>query len=154
MSGQVRTKADGSKTTMRTTSDKPVVLCVDDDPLVLRSLERLLREEPVEVLSTLHPEIALRWGEDHDVRVLVTDQRMPGMSGTKLVERVMCCSPKTACPILPAYPLDTAVLPSFLQGTYGLIAKPWDGPMLRTTVRQTIRERELQEWEDRTASGE
>src|SRR5262245_37923105 len=154
MSGQVRTKADGSKTTMRTTSDKPVVLCVDDDPLVLRSIERLLREEPVEVLSTLHPELALRWVEDHDVRVLVTDQRMPGMSGTRLVEQVMCCSPRTACLILTAYPLDTAVLPSFLQGTYGLIAKPWDGPMLRTTIRQTLRECELEDWHRRMDSTE
>jgi DNA-binding NtrC family response regulator len=134
--------------------EKPVVLCVDDDPLVLRSLERLLRNEPVDVLTTLHPEIALRWVEDHDVRLLMTDQRMPGMSGTRLIEEVACRSPNTACVLLTAYPLDTAVLPDFLQGTYGLIAKPWDGPMLRSMIRQVLREGQIEDQEDRRTSGE
>ena len=123
-------------------SDKPVVLCVDDDPLVLRSLERELRHEPVEVLSTLHPEVALRWVEEHDVAVLLTDQRMPGMSGTQLIEEVLECSPNTTCVLLTAYPRDTAVIPSFGNGTYGLIPKPWDGPMLQSTVRRILREEE------------
>jgi DNA-binding NtrC family response regulator len=135
-------------------SQKPAVVFVDDDPFVLRSLERLFREESVDLLTTLHPELALRWVEDHDVRLLVTDQRMPGMTGTKLIEEVMCCSPSTACVILTAYPLDTAVLPDFLNGTYGLIAKPWDGPMLRSMVRQMLREGEIQDREDRRTSGE
>jgi DNA-binding NtrC family response regulator len=135
-------------------SPKPAVLCVDDDPLVLRSLERLLREEAVEVLTTLHPELALRWVEDHDVRLLVTDQRMPGMTGTKLIEEVMCSSPSTACVLLTAYPQDTAVLPDFLSGTYGLVAKPWDGAMLRSMIRQILKEGDIRDREDRGASGE
>jgi DNA-binding NtrC family response regulator len=131
---------------------QPSVLCVDDDPYVLRSLERLLRDEPVDVLTTLHPELALRWVEDHDVRLLVTDQRMPGMAGTRLIEEVLCRSPNTACVILTAYPLDTAVLPDFLDGTYGLIAKPWDGPMLRSMIRQILREGKLEDRSDRRFS--
>jgi DNA-binding NtrC family response regulator len=123
-------------------SEKPSVLCVDDDPYVLRSLERLLREEPVDVLTTLHPELALRWVEDHDVRLLVTDQRMPGMAGTRLIEEVLMRSPKTACVILTAYPLDTAVLPDFLNGTYGLMAKPWDKALMKSMIRQILHEGE------------
>ena len=135
-------------------SDKPSVMSVDDDPYVLRSLERLLREEPVDVLTTLHPELALRWVEEHEVRLLVTDQRMPSMAGTKLIEEVLCCSPGTACMILTAYPMDTAVLPDFLNGTYGLMAKPWDGPALRSLIRQILRDGGLQDHDDRSPSGE
>jgi len=123
-------------------SEKPSVLCVDDDPYVLRSLERLLREEPVEVLTTLHPELALRWVEEHDVRLLVTDQRMPGMAGTEYLVRARQIVPDAKRVILTAYPLDTAVLPDFLNGTYGLMAKPWDGALMRSMIRQILREGE------------
>jgi DNA-binding NtrC family response regulator len=134
--------------------ENPVMLCVDDEPSVLRSLERLFRKEPVEVLTTMQPEVALRWVEDHDVRMLVTDQRMPGMSGTKLIEEVMCRSPRTVCVILTAYPLDTAVLPDFLRDTYVLITKPWDGEELTSKVRQILRELAQEDREDRRTSGE
>ena len=133
---------------------RPVMLCVDDEPAVLRSLERLFRDEPVDVLTTLQPDLALRWVEEHDVRVLVTDQRMPDMTGIKLVEEVMCRSPRTACIILTAYPHDARVLPEFLKDTYELIAKPWDGASLKSKVRQILREREMEEREDRRTSGE
>jgi two-component system response regulator HupR/HoxA len=139
---------------MNAPSERPVMLCVDDDPAVLRSLERLFREEPVRLLSTLQPELALRWVQDHDVRLLLTDQRMPEMSGIKLVEEVMLRSPGTACVILTAYPKDVDVLPDFLQDTYEVIAKPWDGPSLKSKVRQILRERELEDQEDRETSGE
>ncbi len=135
-------------------SGKPLLLCVDDDPAVLRSLERLFREEPVELLSTAEPEQALRWVEEHDVWLLVTDQRMPGMTGIKLVEEVLCRSPRTACVILTAWPLDTAVLPDFLRDTYVLITKPWDGAELKSKVRQVLRELDMAEREDQGTSPE
>ena len=133
---------------------RPVVLCVDDDPAVLRSLHRLFREEPVEVLSTLKPELALKWIGEHEVDVLLTDQRMPGMSGTSLVEEARKCSPRTSCVLLTAYPHEVTLMTRALQEADGLISKPWDGPMLRSTVRQILRERDLEEREAQPPSGD
>ncbi len=127
---------------------------MDDDPFVLRSLERLFREEPVEVLATLQPELALRWVDRHDVRLLMTDQRMPGMPGIRLIEEVLCRSPRTACVLLTAYPSDAAVLPDFLRDTYDLMAKPWNGDALKSRVRQILREQDVEDQEDRRSSGE
>ena len=129
---------------MNPENDRPVVLCVDDDPAVLRSLHRLFREEPIEVLSTLKPELALRWMGEHDVDVLVTDQRMPGMSGTSLVEETRRRSPRTSCVLLTAYPHDVTANPGALQEADGLISKPWDGTMLKSTVRLILRERNFE----------
>lgn len=128
--------------------DLPLVLCVDDDPLVLRSLRRALRDEPLEILTTMKPRLALRWAGEHDVDLLLTDQRMPEMSGTELIERVLRHSPRTACVILTAYAMETVVKPSFLQGVYSLISKPWDEPMLRSEVLQILRDREGDDRED------
>lgn len=139
---------------MKRSRDVPLMLCVDDDPLVLKSLERLFHKEPVELLSTFQPELALKWVKEHAVDLLVTDQRMPGITGTKLIEAVLACSPSTTCILLTAYPLDAAVLSSFIQGPYGLISKPWDGPMLKAAIRQIIRERDIEDLEDRMMSGE
>jgi DNA-binding NtrC family response regulator len=139
---------------MMRSAERPVILCVDDDPHVLRALERLLRDEPVDILSTLQPELALRWVENHDVRLLITDQRMPGMTGTRLVEEVMCRSPGTACVILTAYTRDVGILPDFLRDTYELVAKPWDGEALKSKVLHILRERAVEDREDRETSGE
>jgi len=136
---------------MNLENDRPVVLCVDDDPMVLRSLHRLFREEPVEVLSTLKPELALRWMGEHDVDVLLTDQRMPGMSGTSLVEETRRRSPRTSCVLLTAYPQDVTANTNALQETDGLVSKPWDGPMLKSTLREILRQRDF---EPEESSGE
>ena len=136
---------------MNLENERPVVLCVDDDPMVLRSLHRLFREEPVEVLSTLKPELALRWMSEHDVDVLLTDQRMPGMSGTSLVEETRRRSPRTSCVLLTAYPHDVTADTNALQETDGLVSKPWDGTMLKSTLRQILRERNF---EPEESSGE
>ncbi len=129
---------------MNLENDRPVVLCVDDDPAVLRSLHRLFRGEPVEILSTLKPELALRWMGEHDVDVLLTDQRMPGMSGTSLVEETRRRSPRTSCVLLTAYPHDVTENANALQETDGLVSKPWDGTMLKSTIRQILRERNFE----------
>jgi len=136
---------------MNLENERPVVLCVDDDPMVLRSLHRLFREEPVEVLSTLKPELALRWMSEHDVDVLLTDQRMPGMSGTSLVEETRRRSPRTSCVLLTAYPHDVTADTNALQEADGLVSKPWDGTMLKSTLRQILRERNF---EPEESSGE
>jgi len=139
---------------MKRSTEKPVVLCVDDDPMVLKSLSRLFHEEPVRIVTTLQPQLALEWVQRRDVGLLLTDQRMPGMAGTDLVEEVQRCSPRTACILLTGYAPDVASHPSLLQGVSGLISKPWDGPMLKSAVRQILHERRIEEEEDRRNSGE
>jgi len=139
---------------MNPSIEKPVVLCVDDDPMVLKSLARLFRDEPVQVVTTLQAQLALEWVQRRNVGLLLTDQRMPDMAGTDLVGEVQRCSPRTACVILTGYAPGIAAQPSLLQGLSGLISKPWDGPMLKSAVRQILHQRRIEEDEDRRGSGE
>ena len=57
------------------------VLFVDDEVNILRALQRLLRSEPVTLLTASSPEQALALVETEDIQVVVTDQRMPEMTG-------------------------------------------------------------------------
>ena len=82
------------------TRQRDVVVFVDDQPEVLDSLRRLLRDESYEVRTTSSPDEALLWVGQGDVSVLVTDERMPTMRGTDLLERASKSSPGTVRVVL------------------------------------------------------
>ena len=80
-----------------------VVLCVDDEAEVLAALRRCLRNEPYEVITVLGAREGLaRLGQGR-VDLVITDQKMPGMSGTDFLYEVRRRSPRTARAILTGY---------------------------------------------------
>lgn len=123
--------------------ERHVVICVDDEPAILAALRRSLRAEPYELLTTEDPESVLHWVGTRDVSLVITDQRMPGMEGTELLEKVSKRSPSTARIILTAYPGDTLGTPGLRHWTECMISKPWDNVMLRKVIRQMLGDREL-----------
>ncbi|RPH40797.1 MAG: response regulator [Planctomycetota bacterium] len=122
--------------------ERPVVVCVDDEPAILSALRRSLRSEPYELLTTESPESALEWLRSRDVSLVITDQRMPGMAGTELLEEVLKQSPSTARILLTAFPGSTAYTPWLSYTTECMISNPWDSVMLRQTIRRLLEERE------------
>jgi CheY-like chemotaxis protein len=119
---------------------KPLIVCVDDDPEILRSIKRLFRNEPYEVLLTEYPAQVLQWICDRRVDLLIADQRMPEMNGSDLLEVVQDYSPETACMILSGFP-DTALIVEEAQlRIEHLITKPWDNAQLVETIRRVLKE--------------
>ena len=128
-----------------------VLVLVDDEPQVLFALRRELRREGWEVLSTDYPGQALEWLGTRDVSLVLSDQRMPVMSGTDLLAEVRRRSPTTARVLLTAY-ADAAAEPGLRSCVDALISKPWDPEMLASSVRDLLRDRELRECEDGMAA--
>lgn len=118
------------------------VVLVDDDPAVLGSLRRLLRREPYDLLCTDRPEMALAWIEQGGVSLAVLDQRMPGLCGTDLAERIRRCSPGTIRVMLTAYPGNTIVQHGLAGDVQWLISKPWNDDALRLALRHLLKEEE------------
>lgn len=119
----------------------PLVVCVDDEPAILSALRRALRGEPYRVATTGDPGTALAWVAAGDVHLVISDQRMPSMLGSELLDEVRRLSPRTAGLILTAYPGDAAGSTSDF-----LLAKPWDDAPLKRTIRKLlagVEEREL-----------
>jgi len=123
--------------------ERPCVVCVDDEPAILAALRRALRQEPYDVLTTESPQDALRMISTRDVSLVITDQRMPGMQGTDLLAEVSRNSPSTARIILTAYPGAAFATPGLRRWLECMISKPWDSGMLRRTIRQLLRERQM-----------
>src|SRR2546430_5919127 len=100
---------------MKRLNDRHMVVLVDDEPEILSALKRSLAREPYLILTTSRPREALRWVESLDVSAVVSDERMPDMTGTELLARVSARSPATARIILTAYAGPTAQIPRLRQ---------------------------------------
>ena len=126
----------------------PVVLCVDDEPPILDALARLLRREPFELITSEDPREALDWFRMCRVDLLITDQRMPTMSGAELIRTVREISPATSCIMLTGFPDTEAVIEWRDGGIQRLITKPWENDTLRATVRRVLQDRQSRHGDD------
>lgn len=117
------------------------VVCVDDEPAILSALRRALRGEPYRLSTTDSPALALEWLEAGDVSLLISDQRMPSISGLELLDEARGRSPRTAGMILTAYPGDTLRSPGV--GGPVVVGKPWDDARLKQAIRRLLKDVEL-----------
>jgi DNA-binding NtrC family response regulator len=72
------------------------VLIVDDDPQILRLLEKMLKTRPVNILVTPRPSDALAICDRQPVDLLISDVSMPEMDGNRLADRVMKRCPQAS----------------------------------------------------------
>ena len=123
--------------------ETPTVLIVDDEPRVLDSLEALLAMDH-RVLRTQVPAEALAILAREDVAVIVSDQRMPGMTGVELLAQSREVAPDTARVLLTAFTDADALMASINYASiYHFLLKPWDPNELTHTVRRGVERYEL-----------
>lgn len=114
------------------------ILVVDDEPANLRLLERLFRQD-YEVITAESGEEALRLLSRHDAALLITDQRMPGMTGVELVKETATVRPRMVRIILTGYTdVDTLVEAINSGYVYKYVTKPWNNEELRLTVSRAL----------------
>ncbi|MBV8632921.1 MAG: EAL domain-containing protein, partial [Burkholderiaceae bacterium] len=116
------------------------LLIVDDEPYNLSSLSRLLRRERYRILTATSAEEALEILASSVVQVIVSDQRMPGMSGSEFLAIVKELYPDTIRIILSGYTELSAVTDSVNRGAvFKFLTKPWDDALLRENIRDAFR---------------
>ena len=116
---------------------KPILLSVDDDPDVLRAIERDLRSQygaDYRVMSSDAPEAALDILKELKVRndsvaLLLADQRMPRMDGVGFLQHAKQIFPDAKRALLTAYADTNAAISAINQaGLDYFFMKPWDPP--------------------------
>ena len=117
-------------------TDRPTVLLVDDEPDILVALSDLLEDE-YRVLSTVSPQAALELlAREPEVAVIVSDQRMPGMTGDVFLARARAVTTAEAL-LLTGYADLTAVVSALNDGRIsGYLHKPWEPAALLAMIRQ------------------
>ena len=119
------------------------LLLVDDEPGVLRSLQRMFRREGYQVLAAGSAEEGLELLATHDVHVILSDQRMAGMNGTEFLARARELYPHTVRMILSGYADLASVTEAVNRGAISkFLSKPWDDDELLQVVRTAFRQAE------------
>jgi diguanylate cyclase (GGDEF)-like protein/PAS domain S-box-containing protein len=119
------------------------VLIVDDEPQVLLAMQAALAGE-FETLTATSGQRALELIRNQpDIAVLISDQRMPSMTGDQLLEQAGRCCRATRI-LVTGYADLSGVIRAVNHGRiFAYLTKPWNGDHLRTTVRQAVEQFEL-----------
>jgi putative nucleotidyltransferase with HDIG domain len=115
------------------------VLFVDDEVNILKALQRLLRNEPMKVLTASRPSEAIELLEGSPAQLVVSDQRMPEMSGVDLLSTIRERHPDMVRMMLTGYTEMNIAVEAINRGEiYRLITKPWNDDELKATLRQAF----------------
>ena len=121
---------------MRENDSPPVLLLVDDESRILSALCRTLRREGYEILTAESVSEGLRILESRKVDLVLTDQKMPGMSGLEFLGLVADRYPDVARLVITGWPEEIPRDQIELLGIRALIPKPWDDQELRSVLRE------------------
>lgn len=117
----------------------PTVLLVDDEPHILSALKRVLRLEPCLVVTAGSGEEALGILARQPIALVLSDMRMPGMSGAELLAEARRCQPDTIRVLLTGYADMQSTVQAINEGNiYRYIAKPWNDGEIVGVVRDVL----------------
>jgi len=120
------------------------VLCVDDEPNILNSLRRLLRGEGYRLLTSEHPTEALDLLAQNDVHVLISDHRMPELSGTEFMAQVKERYPDVIRILLTGYTDVDTIAESVNKGQiFKFFLKPWNDQHLKMEIHKAIEQYDM-----------
>lgn len=116
------------------------LLLVDDEANILSALQRLFRRSGYTILATASAEEAFKMLASQPVDVILSDQRMPGMSGVEFLRRVKETHPDTIRIVLSGYTDLQFITDAINEGAiYKFLTKPWDDAQLREQVSEAFR---------------
>ena len=117
-------------------TDQPTILIVDDEPRVLDALEAVLAAE-FRVLRAGNGPAALELLRTEDVAVVLTDYKMPGMTGVEMLRECQAIAPDAVRLVLTAYTDIDSLMDAVNTGhIYHFVAKPWDSKELLVVLRR------------------
>ena len=120
------------------TEPRPVVLLVDDEPRILSALSRALRREGYDLLTAETPAEAQRWIETRSIDCVISDYKMPGMTGLELIERLAARHPHAARLLITGWNTEIDSHELARLGVARVLSKPWDDAELKGALRAAI----------------
>lgn len=119
------------------------ILLVDDEESMIEWLNVLLEQDGYNVKSFSHPEAALSWSEQNRVHVLISDIKMPAMSGLELFAKMQETHPNMAGIFMTAFSsVDTAVR-AVRQGASDYLLKPFKTGQMLAAIEKAVREKRI-----------
>jgi DNA-binding NtrC family response regulator len=120
------------------TSHTATLLIVDDDPSVLEVLDARLQSAGFSVLKAENGENALQLLKGHKVELLISDMKMPGMSGMEVLAKARVIQPGVPVIFLTAYGTIPDAVKAVKAGAVDYLAKPFDGKELIKKLQEVL----------------
>ncbi len=117
---------------------RPSLLVVDDEERILAALRRALRKEGYEIVTAETPEAALRLLGERRFDAVMSDHKMPGMSGMQLLSRARVLQPGVVLLLITGWTEEIPRDRLSEVGVRALITKPWDDVRLKATLRNCL----------------
>jgi DNA-binding NtrC family response regulator len=118
---------------------KPRILFVDDDARILTALKTTFRHE-YEVLTAESGDAALEMMKSGPLHVVVSDKRMPGVTGVELLRKARSLQPNTVRILLTGYTDLAALVGSINEGEiFRFVKKPWDNDELKKALADAVK---------------
>jgi putative two-component system response regulator len=122
----------------RTRSARPRVLCVDDEPVILQVLRRLLEGQGFETVTTNDPEAAVVAFDDRPFDVVITDIHMPKMDGMTLMRTLRERLPDLPVMVVTGHGTVDTAIQALREGASGMLVKPFTGQELLAEVSRAL----------------
>lgn len=120
------------------------ILIVDDDHMILKAIQRTMRNENYNLLTAESAQEGLRLMEGREFDLVISDQNMPYMTGLEFLKKVKSDYPGTLTIMLTAQKeIEVAVEAINHAGVYKFIMKPWDDEDLKITIRRALESLDL-----------
>ena len=129
------------------------LLLVDDEPNIVSALRRLFRREGYRIVTASSGAEGLQRMAEYEVDVVLSDQRMPGMTGVEFLRRAKELYPNTVRMVLSGYTELQSITDAVNEGAiYRFLTKPWDDERLLVHVREAFAHKELGDENKRLAT--
>lgn len=120
------------------------LLLVDDEPNILAALKRFIRRDGYQILTASSGQEGLDLLARHEVDVIVSDQRMPGMTGVEFLRAVKTLYPETVRIVLSEFTELKSITDAVNEGAiYKFLTKPWEDEQLRTHIKEAFQHKEM-----------
>jgi len=120
------------------------ILLVDDERNVINAIARVLLDEPYEILTAESGAAALDLMNRREVDLIISDHRMPGMTGVEFLKKARSRQPSAVRIMLSGYADTNAALEAINEaGIYQFLVKPWDDKELIHSIVKALEWRQM-----------
>ncbi len=120
---------------------KQLVLVVDDEPAILRSLSRTFHGQPIVLHTALGGKAAIEMLEKNHYDLVLSDMRMPDVDGAEVLNRAYDFYPESVRMLISGYTDHDLMIKAINDGrVHGFIEKPWNNKQLVSKVKAALSE--------------
>lgn len=131
--------------TTKPMQSKPLVLSVDDESNIVRAIKRTLRRSNVDVMTAESGADGLKLMDEHVFDVIISDMRMPKMTGAKFLAEAAKKQPDTKRVLLTGYSDIESTIEAINEGGISMyLTKPWDDEKLIAVVEDAVKVKQLE----------